>query len=545
MADDARRQEIRRELIRRELERRKQPVEAQPSTLVDMAKNGAAGIGRGAADLVGVFGSIGDVLKTGFNKGLDAVLPGPNMEDTQLAKPSPVSGQAMRGYASAATGGATDYQPKTTAGKYAGTVGEFLPGSIALGGGGVVGNALRYGVVPGLASEAAGQATKGTAYEPYARLGAAVAAPIAVGGAGRMLSSSASPGRMKSAALLEKEGVQLTAGQKTGNRNLMRKESNLNPNAADAFISKQNTAFTKAVFSKIGENADAATPEVMTRTHGRIVGMFDDLAGKHSIKPDSKLVQDLKATVDDYKAVTGQSNRSPLIENIAKDIAEEIKKNGAISGEWYKRMRTRIGKLTKNPEASDAAIEIQGALDAAMERTLFAKGSKDMEMWRTARQQYRDYLVLEKAAGGAAAETASEGILTPQMLRSASKQVYGLRNYTQGKGSLTDLARAGAGVMEKLPQSGTNLNFSGMIPGGLGAAGGATLGGAVTGGNPLGIFLGGLAGAATPRVAGSAMLSRPGRALFGNQAFSNVDVLTGRSLIPGGLLGGANVQGRQ
>jgi hypothetical protein len=344
--------------------------------------------------------------------------------------------------------------------------------------------------------------------------------------------------------LLEKEGVQLTAGQKTGNRNLMRKESNLNPNAADAFISKQNTAFTKAALSKIGENADAASPEVMTRAYTRLGQQFDDLAARHDIPTDKKMLSDLLDTKNGYNLTVAPSNRAPFVDKIIKDITAETMATGKVSGALYQNIRSKLGKIVKaGGKEGDTAAEIQGALDAAMERHLTMIASPDSGMWASVRKQYRDYLVLEKAAGGAAAETVGEGILTPQMLRTASKQVYGLRNYTQGKGSLTDLARAGAGVMEKLPQSGTNLNFSGMLPGGIGGAIGGTVG-TTLGGIPGGI-LGGMAGMAAPRVTGSAMLSRPGRALLGNQAFSNVDVLTGRSLIPGGLLGGANVQGRQ
>lgn len=72
------------------------------------------------------------------------------------------------------------YEPQTTAGKYASTAAEFVPGALIGGGGGVFRNAVTYGVLPGLASEAAGQATSGTPYEPYARGVAALAA----GGAG-------------------------------------------------------------------------------------------------------------------------------------------------------------------------------------------------------------------------------------------------------------------------------------------------------------------------------------------------------------------------
>ncbi len=57
--------------------------------------------------------------------------------------------------------------PQTTAGQYAHTAAEFVPG-MAAAPGNVVRNAIT-GVIAGLTSEAAGQATQGTAAEPYAR----------------------------------------------------------------------------------------------------------------------------------------------------------------------------------------------------------------------------------------------------------------------------------------------------------------------------------------------------------------------------------------
>lgn len=74
------------------------------------------------------------------------------------------------------------YEPQTTAGKYARTIGEFAPGLIAPGG--IVGNAIKNVALPAIASETAGQLTEGSPYEPYARAGAA----IATGGATALLS---------------------------------------------------------------------------------------------------------------------------------------------------------------------------------------------------------------------------------------------------------------------------------------------------------------------------------------------------------------------
>jgi hypothetical protein len=55
-------------------------------------------------------------------------------------------------------------------GDYARTAGEILPGALLMPEGSLAANALRYGLLPALSSETAGQLTKGTAAEPWARI---------------------------------------------------------------------------------------------------------------------------------------------------------------------------------------------------------------------------------------------------------------------------------------------------------------------------------------------------------------------------------------
>jgi hypothetical protein len=64
------------------------------------------------------------------------------------------------------------YGPKTRAGRYTETVSSFLPSAVAGPGG--LSRRVGAAVASGLASEAAGEATAGTKYEPYARTGAAL-----------------------------------------------------------------------------------------------------------------------------------------------------------------------------------------------------------------------------------------------------------------------------------------------------------------------------------------------------------------------------------
>jgi len=72
------------------------------------------------------------------------------------------------------------YEPQTRAGKFARTVGEFVP----MAGGGIA-NQLRMAVAPGLASEAAGQIAEGTGFEQPARIAAALTAGLGASMVGR------------------------------------------------------------------------------------------------------------------------------------------------------------------------------------------------------------------------------------------------------------------------------------------------------------------------------------------------------------------------
>ncbi len=133
----------------------------------DISKSAGIGLVKGG---IGMAGLPGDIA-SGFNRGVDWV------ESKLGLTPQPhsdalTSGQLTRGLESV-TGPL--YEPKTTAGHYAQTVGEFVPGIVG-GPEGLASRALSRVVAPAVASEAAGQATEGTALEPYARIAGAVAA---------------------------------------------------------------------------------------------------------------------------------------------------------------------------------------------------------------------------------------------------------------------------------------------------------------------------------------------------------------------------------
>jgi hypothetical protein len=162
------------------------PTEAPqqaPVTAAGLAKAGGIGLVKGALGLAGSLGDARERLKSvihGASKSLGYEIPEDTI-DTALRIWAPIlngpTSQTVRAKTESVTGPL--YEPQNTAEDYAQTVGEFAPNA-AFGPGGIVRKAAQV-VLPALASETAGQLTKGTDLEPYARGAAAIVAGGATG----------------------------------------------------------------------------------------------------------------------------------------------------------------------------------------------------------------------------------------------------------------------------------------------------------------------------------------------------------------------------
>lgn len=154
-------------------------------TAWDMLKGAGTGVVEGAVSLAGLPRDAGQWLGEKVTYGAGRLM-GQTPEEiatrqSQTAKVmdqgAPSSAQIMSGVEG--TIGKLP-QPETTAGQYAKTVGQMVPGA-AIGPGGMIRKGA-MAVVPGVASEAAGQATEGTAIEPYARTAGALIGGVAAAG---------------------------------------------------------------------------------------------------------------------------------------------------------------------------------------------------------------------------------------------------------------------------------------------------------------------------------------------------------------------------
>ncbi|MEN3208649.1 hypothetical protein PUR23_01205 [Methylorubrum populi] len=164
------------------------PAAEAPSVVGDVVQSAGAGIIRGAASLPDLPQTVLGLAEAGIGYVTDKVAKGARalagkapLSEAEIAQaraatkgalPSPselpMPGQTAIAALEAATGKL--YEPQTTVGEYARTVGEFLPGA-----GKSIATAVRNALVPAAASETAGQITKGTEAEPVARLVGGVA----------------------------------------------------------------------------------------------------------------------------------------------------------------------------------------------------------------------------------------------------------------------------------------------------------------------------------------------------------------------------------
>lgn len=505
---------------------------AETSVMGDVAKAVGSGMVTGAE---GVLGFPGDVAQLAHDAGgwvgrgiRSAVGMPPKAPDApSLANPLPLPTSADIASANKAVTGFEPYQPTTTAGEFARTAAEFVPSAVTLGG---VAKAVPWGVIPGLASEGAGQLTEGSQLEPYARIGGAIAGGMAWPMIRRAITPfPSSPERAAMVDALRREGVtDLTAGQMTGSNKLRYMESELGGVRGAQMADDVGEQFTAAALRRAGINANRATPEVIDDAFTRIGGEFDRLAAGNSMRLDAPTFRRVIDAIDNYEALVPPSMQTPAVRRIADDLFGAIQTasnqggTAILGGAAYQNIRSMLGKQAQslrisNPQAAEALRDIQGVLDDAMEAGIAAVNPRDLGAWRTARREYQAMLVLEKAATGAG-ENAAMGLISPSALRNATVSTTGRRNFARGRGDFADLARAGEAVMKPLPQSGTAprtaaRNLVASVPTLLGAGAGSAAMGGVEGG-----LLGAMVGGALPGATGRAMLSNVGRAYLSNRA---------------------------
>jgi hypothetical protein len=416
-------------------------------------------------------------------------------------------------------------------GQLVGALASAAPLAGAVGqGASLAGNVMRGGVTGAAmgAAQGAGEALELEDVPVEAAKGGGIglavggAAPALIAGARRVVSPlRTAPERQTLVEALRREGVDLTAGQRTGNKPLMWAESTFGdmPGAGGrsaAIQNRQGQQFTQAAMRRAGSNAPLATADAIDDTFTRLGSQFDDLASRNTMRMDEKFAGDMGDAVRDYIGLVSPSQRAPVVGKVVDDVMGFARTGGAIDGPAYQNLRSRLETAARNSSDGDLSRTLRAmrnALDDAMERSIPAT-SPDKGAWGEVRRQYRNLIPIEKAATGAG-ERAAEGYLSPAQLRNAVRN-QGLRSYARGNGDLAELARAGT-LLNQMPNSGTapRQNIQNLVSGVAPNLAGAAVGSASTGD-----WRGAAAGFAAPAVAGRLLMSRPVQAYLGNQAAS-------------------------
>lgn len=391
------------------------------------------------------------------------------------------------------------------------------------------------------ASGAMGEGTSEGTGSQIAGIGAAMATPLAMNAASRLISpgmNALNSEQQRLAELLKNEGVNLTPGQQTGSKPIQTLESVLDNLPFSSGMSAtekagQNAAFNKAVLSRAGISAEAATPDVLNTAKTRLGNEFERISQATTVNLDKNFLSDLQGVVSQY----GQKLPSQQKEVFNSYVSDILNTGNQMPGTTYQITRSDLGRYAKSivntdPRLSNALNGLKSALDSAFNRSA---PSAMQDALGSANSQYGNLKTILKAAA-AQGEMGASGNIAPAQLYSAARNAVGTDRFATGKGDLNDLARAGEVFLKgNVPNSGTaqrslwqNLltHTPGAIVGGAGA-------GAIA--NPASIPAI-IAALSTPPAVKAAMQSRLGTAYLTNQLGTAMAPNVNRQLLAAQLM---------
>lgn len=464
-------------------------------TAADVGKSLTAGALRGAAGLVDLPSDLAQLGGAGY--------------EYMTGRPLSPETKGMLNFTDARegmsnlTGGFSDRKAETQLGKYAGTIGEFIPGAVAAtltGGGSLAGNIVRGAVAPAIASEAAGQAAEKIGMNPeIARVAGAVAGGLAMSkaeGALRKIvtaGDNVNPQRLAYADRLRRAGVDVSAGQATGDARLMGIEARTA--RGREMFGNQGEQASAAMMKTIGSNSSLATADALNEAEKRIVNTLTSIANSADTVPQvGQSAQMAKAVLDFTNSATSTQSVAP---KIIKDIIDEIDNAAAsgavIPGSVMRQWRTDLGRMgaaTNDPSVASLYRSAIDTIDDMVAKTLTAsRRAEDLEALKEARGMYRNLLAIKDAS-----IKSDNGILRPIDVRNALARQGRSALATNRRGDLGELAMAAQNILKapNLADPNSAKGFLRLLLDAIGGGGGFFLGSSMFGtpGAILGSILG-------------------------------------------------------
>lgn len=262
---------------------------------------------------------------------------------------------------------------------------------------------------------------------------------------------------------LEQAGVPLDTAQRTGSPLMLRARAALSDNPATlnqqaAFIGRQQSAFNRAALREIGENADAATPQVLDAASRRIGSYFDAVSQRVPLRIDAKLGRDVQQIMQRGKSALVDSDYAALSRLMGQVQGKGSR--GALTGEQYQQVKQALDDIAAGGSLrGKLAQDLRSAFDGALERS--AAGTSDFKLLKDARRQWQALKQIEQAVA-----SDGTGMISPAKLANVFVQKRNRYQGLYGRGNqrLVRLAQAGKQVLtEKTPNSGTPARIAAQL----------------------------------------------------------------------------------
>lgn len=393
----------------------------EASPLYDILRSAGTGLRSGAEGLVGLPGDIGYGMRWLNN----AAMTGLGFEDRpdyvagtgDYAQPFdlPTSQDIREKVTEPLIGGG--YQPQTRAGRYARTVSEFLPGSL-IGPGGMIRNAIAGGVLPGTASEAAGQAAEGTENEGLARALAAITTGV---GGGLLFGPKLPPNpraaertavvdaakrqgiHIPEAAMPDRPQAMYAAG-KLGQipflgTPLQRSAARTVDQLGDR-LDEISGSPTRSFGAAADQTRDALVNWQTGVSPARMTQMYDDVDNIIAQSKSRSVTTPLSNTMHTFREVLREmAEDTTTVDAQALRLVEDaVTRPGGLTYEGLKRLRTKeiggrlSGSITPEPGTSQPALKrLYGALTDDLRMSVYrAGGPKALRAWEAANDFTRE-----------------------------------------------------------------------------------------------------------------------------------------------------------
>lgn len=282
----------------------------------------------------------------------------------------------------------------------------------------------------------------------------------------------------KSVEILDKAGVQLSKGQRSGTGSVRAVETTLETlpvvgkplqNLAD----KTRIQYQKQLLKMAGNEAGDTmiNEESLNRTKEALSARYAEALKDKAVSIDDDAFLNNLADIEAKHTDLVDAGTASKVKDIVNQFLAKASKEGAFTGEKYQKQRSIFAERAKGQtELSGLYRDLKDALDDAFHRASGDKGKLDA--------QYAQYKQLENIYNRTGGPMMSEGFISPvQVARQASNN--------PGTQEWRDFARAAATVLpDRLPNTGSGQRamISRMA---MGDAGKLFAGGALFGYEPM------------------------------------------------------------